>query len=525
MEQLNNATLPNNGQSMVVAERPLYERKESQLLVKVRQNFGIFGGISLLFGILFTLLFYKAYFGLNYLLFTFAMVALLRVTVNKLGLKMKVGTYFYYAGALLLALSSTLTTSIALLFFNTIGILLLLELSLLHQFYDNKHWDFMKYLQRMLVLPFVCIATLGMPFIDSISFLKKTKVLKNDKFRNIFLGLIISVPCLWIIISLLSSADLLFDMITSDIFDFSFSAVTLWPILMITFGFLACYCIICGSVSGVDKEEKKERKKADASIAITFMAILCLVYIVFCFIQVAYLFTDGLLTLPAGITYAEYARRGFFELLRVSIMNVSLILLCKTLFQESKVLRRIVLVMTLCTYIMIASATYRMLLYIGAYHLTFLRSCVLLALLIIALVLGGVIYAEYNKRFPLFQYCVAVVSICYICFSLSKPDYWIADYLVNQKEELNQQDIDYLVHSLSLDATPVVLPMLYEDYITRSNTVEDKGVDGHAFIYSPYSYNEYHYRVVQNTSNQGLRGFNYSKYLARKTADKYSKED
>lgn len=78
------------------------------------------------------------------------------------------------------------------------------------------------------------------------------------------------------------------------------------------FGFLACYCILCGFASKVGLQEKKALGKADASIAITFMTLLTLVYAVFCVIQVVYLFANGLLVLPDGFTFAEYARRGFF---------------------------------------------------------------------------------------------------------------------------------------------------------------------------------------------------------------------
>jgi hypothetical protein len=242
------------------------------------------------------------------------------------------------------------------------------------------------------------------------------------------------------------------------------------------------------------------------------------------------LFADGLFILPEEFTYAEYARRGFFELLAVAAMNVSLILICKALFQESKILRMIVTIITICTYIMIASATYRMILYISAYHLTFLRLFVLLSLLIIALVLGGIIVSEYKSQFPLFRYCVAVASVCYIIFSLAKPDYFIASYLINQYEQLDQEDIAYLTNDLSIDAAPVVLPLLVDEsrYNLDISTDDDNNYDREYALSdraSGYLIVDYYQKISTAYSNQEIRDFNYSNYLANQYAKKYPLED
>lgn len=519
MEQFNKE-LPVNQEAMKPAVVPFPEgRMESPLLTKVRHNFAVFGGISLIFGVCFTILFYKAGIGINTLLFTLIIIALMVVIMKKLSLPIKTGTKFYYAGAALLALSSTLTASEILLFLNVIGILLLLDLSLLHQFYEDQQWDFMKHCLRMLGLPFQCIITSVMPFIDCIQYMKHTKVFKNDKARNVFLGMILSLPFLWLVIALLASADLLFGKMTNNLFNLIFSADIFAVIIMVFLGFIICYCVICAALSKAGLKEKEARGKADASIAITFMTILSLVYLLFSGIQVFYLFAKGLFVLPDGFTYAEYARRGFFELLAVAILNVSLILICRALFQESRLLRLIITGMTICTYIMIVSATYRMLLYIGAYYLTFLRVFVLLSLLIIALILAGVIISEYKKSFPLFLYSVAVVTILYIAFSFSKPDYYIAGYLIDNKNNLDLEDMAYMTYDLSLDAAPLVITLLADDREWNADgTAENDNYDirdyddGYESIQNLV--NEYNRKIDNSRINQDIRDFNYSRYLA-----------
>lgn len=522
MEQLNNV-LPES-QEVKPADVNYVRKADSPLLNKVRQNFGIFGGISLAFGVLYALLFYKAGFGLNVTLFTTVMIILLTVMMNKLSIPMKKDTYFYYAGAFLLGVSSMLTASAELHFLNTIGTLFLLDLSILHQFHEDINWNFSKHFGKFISLPFRSIAAIGKPFMDSYYFLKNTKLIKNNRTKNIIIGVAVSLPFLWIVILLLSNADLLFQKITKSAFRFIFSPNIISVFLMIIFGFLVCYSIICGAASDSGRTEvEKSGKKADSAIAVTAMTLLCLVYALFCGIQFMYLFSNGLFTLPEGFTYAEYARRGFFELMVVTFINIILMLLCTTFFEENKALRIILIIMTACTYIMIASATYRMFLYIRAYHLTFLRLFVLLSLLIDVFVLAGIIVNIYKKSFPLFRYCVAVVSVCYIAFSFARPDYLIASYQISHDETIDGEDIVFFIRELSMDAAPVVLPLI-DDYEPKSISVNRENQYTYYSLDMIENYISSYYDDINATEkDKDIRSFNYSYYKAIQYKNKYLK--
>jgi hypothetical protein len=225
------------------------------------------------------------------------------------------------------------------------------------------------------------------------------------------------------------------------------------------------------------------------------------------------------MVLPDGFTFAEYARRGFFELLAVTVINIVLMLICSTVFRESKILRFILTGITVCTYIMIVSATYRMLLYISAYNLTFLRLFVLLFLLIDAIVLAGVIISEYRKEFPLFRYSVAAIVACYLIFSFAKPDYYIASYHINNKGNLNSEDIIYLTEELSSDAAPAVVPLLSDPESLNAKIKGIKGNDYENFISSDFlsaQTSRYYDRIKSKNTNRGIRDFNYSYYQAFK---------
>jgi len=460
---------------------------------RIRNRFGLFGGLSFIFGIAASALFYKAGIGLNSFIFTIIMVILLVIASRKLGIRITRGTCLYFAAAVLLGLSNMLTSSWRLQFLNSIGILLLLEVSLIRLFrYDNAK-SITEYLYHMVLVPIHALSSVWMLFSDANRFAKDKKIVKNEKLRNVLIGCVITVPILFVIIALLSSADMVFGKITRTMFERIFYSDIYVVAILTVFGTLLCYSLFCGA-SRESAAVISNNKKANPTIGITISSLLLIVYVTFCAIQVLYLFAGGLFTLPEEFTYSEYARQGFFELLAVTCLNIVLILVCVNVFDENKWLKGALAAVTACTYIMIASAAYRMFLYIGAYHLTFLRLFVLLFLLIDALLLAGVIISIYRRQFPLFEYSVAVISICYILFSFSKPDYYTAKYFLEHKEVITSEDITFLTSELSHDAAGVVVPFLKE----------------HPEYENDFFVKLYYKRAVDKSGKTNIRGYNRS---------------
>ena len=78
---------------------------------------------------------------------------------------------------------------------------------------------------------------------------------------------------------------------------------------------------------------------------------------------------------------------------------------------------------------------------------------VLWFLAVLMFIFFGVIYSIYRKDFGLFRYITAVVSVCYILFSFSRPDSLIAEYNISHAQEGEEMDVYYLM-TLSKDAAP-----------------------------------------------------------------------
>ena len=266
---------------------------------------------------------------------------------------------------------------------------------------------------------FASLGELGRPFQDAASYSRTHQSKEKRKIYYVLLGLLITLPLLMVVTALLGSADAVFREVTKGIWE-AINFENIFAVgFRIVFWFLAVYMLMANLCNRSVREEVKDHRSGEPLIAITITAILSLLYLFFSWIQIVYLFL-GKMQLPEGYTYATYAREGFFQLLAVAILNLIIVLLCMAFFRESKVLKGILTVMSLCTFVMIASSGLRMVLYIQSYNLTFLRILVLWGLALLTLLFAGVMISIYRESFPLFRCGHLPLSGPFLCPSGSE---------------------------------------------------------------------------------------------------------
>ncbi|MDE7428515.1 MAG: DUF4173 domain-containing protein, partial [Lachnospiraceae bacterium] len=349
------------------------------------------------------------------------------------------------------------------------------------------------------------------PFGEMVSYFdaqKQEKTSKKNNFPAILIGVAIAIPLLIFMTMLLASADIVFDKILVSITE----VLNIWTITKILFLMTVVFFSSYGTFAALCKksvrEEPRERTLFDPIIAIIITSLLCVLYVFFSVIQILYLFI-GNMELPAGYTYAGYAREGFFQLLAVCIINLIIVLTCLYLFRESKVLKAILTVICACTFIMIFSSALRMIMYINSFALTFLRVFVLWSLAVIFFLMAGITATIFWKRFPLFLYGMVTITVFYITLSFSHPDYLIARY------DLSHDSDRYYLGKLSTDAAPAILDPSINPYFTdiQEALVEPYNADEY---YDLYWVQDYYYSAEKLTKNMHLRNFNFSLYRAQK---------
>lgn len=119
------------------------------------------------------------------------------------------------------------------------------------------------------------------------------------------------------------------------------------------------------------------------------VALLAALYLLFFVSQLQY-FTGGFLgVLPQKYTVAEYARQGFFELLRIASVNLGVLVVCQKLarngMENSRVLRWFAMVLMACNLLFVAIASSKLGLYISCFGLTPKRVLAAYAIVVVAL--------------------------------------------------------------------------------------------------------------------------------------------
>ncbi|GKX67194.1 DUF4153 domain-containing protein [Inconstantimicrobium mannanitabidum] len=483
--------------------------EETKGIKIIKENSLFFILLSVVFGIFCTVCLYKSLSGINIPLLVIVWMFCCMTALNKLEIKIPRISYLYMTAIMLFSISTIFTTSSFSLFFNASSIIFFGYMLLQRNFYETRNWQLLGFLLDILNMIVQVIANIFTPF-SHLAACRKKKVAKESKFKYVIIGLIISIPLVMIVLSLLISADSIFSQMFASIFE-NINFEDLFGISFVFgIGSIGFYAVLAGFASQQNSDNLINIRKGEPVIAITVTSILTLIYLMFSLIQIKYLFIGGVNSLPAGFTYSNYARSGFFQLVFVSIINFGLVLLCISVFKESKVLKALLLIISLCTYVMIASSVYRMLLYVAAYHLTFLRVLVLWFLAVLTVLMTGIIVTIFYEKFNLLRFSLIVVLSFYMVFSYAKPDKIIAEYNISHINRLTYSDVSYMLNNLSYDAAPAISKIDLSKVNMHTESKQTLNSD----------FQEYFERVKKDYNDRGIRGFNFSSYEANKAVPK-----
>lgn len=512
------------------------KKPDTEQTKSLKENFGILGLASFLYACFYTLCMYKNGSGITYPFFLAGSLWFYCFCMKKLGISLKKDSIFYMISIFLLGLSTFCTADYKIIAMNKTGIWVLTISFLLHQFYMDKNWTFGRYTGYVIAAVFGSIGEIARPFLDFAGYRKSHGKKGRGVMFYILIGLCFSIPLLAIVWILLMSADKVFNNMTIQIVGKLDIGNIIGISFMTIFMFFMAYCIMSYLCKKEFSEESRKKIQMESLIAITVTLPITLLYAVFSVVQIVCLFLGNIdLT---KFTYSEYAREGFFQLLLICVLNLVLVLAGHAYFKENIWLKVILAVMSGCTYIMIASSAYRMVLYIKHYYFTFLRIFVLWSLLVLFILLTGVIISIFVKKFPLFKYSMIVVTVCYLLLSFARPDYWIARFNVaNMGDNKNEffdadayQDFGYLSR-LSADAAPALAEYFAKEGFAMEDAEKgvkererwEAGESGYLSYYDLYggwrdeedSWGYYYLgRIYESYDRMGIRRFNLSKYIA-----------
>lgn len=463
-----------------------------------KQKYRQISVVGILFAAIFVICMYKNMNSYTYVICVAAYLLCMKAVFRYLQISLKRENYICGVIMILAALSTAFTGNWQIHGINHLLVLIGMLVFTLLGYMDMQGKDLIQWLRYLVLLGCETLIS-SVQSLDHIKYWRENCEEKNSNLKYVALGLLCGIPLVCIIMLLLVSADDVFAAMLKHVLQLNWIGQGILIFLVFLIAFCGFYGVAYGGMKTSLRQIPKKEEKGEPVVAITVSVMVAVIYLIFCFVQVRYLFLGGIWQLPEKFTYAQYARQGFFQLLFVSLLNYLMVLVGKYRFRENKTLRRLLLLISACTYVMMASSFYRMILYVKAYHLTFLRIVVLYFLVSLAVLFALLLASMYVDKVKLLRSTILTAAAFYLVFAFAKPDYWVACYNMAVEPEMSSYEWNLLAEELSIDAAPVLWEFVPEEEETFYGNVVKQN---------------YKETIEEQYEEISLRKFNLSVYLA-----------
>jgi hypothetical protein len=241
-----------------------------------------------------------------------------------------------------------------------------------------------------------------------------------------------------------------------------------------------------------------------------------LLFLAFVIVQFQYFFGGEANITLEGYTYAQYARKGFSELVTVAVISLMLFMGLSTITKrenekQGSIFSAFGIGLVALVTVILASSFQRLKLYEIAYGFTQLRTYTHVFIIWLGLLLAAVVVLELFKRHRHFAFTALLASVGFIVtLNILNVDAFIVRQNVYRAQTGENLDIAYLA-SLSEDAVPP-LSTLYEQKQGSGELQEAiaGAIACHAVAHEEYDYENHSWR------NFTWQSFHLSRYLAQK---------
>ncbi|GMT96654.1 hypothetical protein KH5H1_07730 [Corallococcus caeni] len=279
-------------------------------------------------------------------------------------------------------------------------------------------------------------------------------------------GLLLTLPVLFVFGLLLDSADGVFSSTMQRLLSFDLGL----DVVVARIAGVAFSACVAAGVLGHALRRRAVKELGDAEVTaatprLGFIEALMLIFavdalfFVFAAFQVAYLFVGDASSPASGYSFAEYARRGFFELVVVSALTLALVMaLNRWTRRETRVAQTVfragTSLMVALTLVILASAMRRLSLYEDAFGYTLLRvhTHVFMVALGAALAWRAVTLWWKPERFAVGAFATALGSVLVLNFL--NPEAFIVRHNLERSARTGGSLDTEMFFDLSADAVP-----------------------------------------------------------------------
>lgn len=301
----------------------------------------------------------------------------------------------------------------------------------------------------------------------------KEKGFSIRSLAPVFRGLLFALPVLWFLSILLSSADPYFSRWLTDLFQFlkieNLSEYLFRAFYIVVFTYIIAAVYLVALIKSrkeqlIGEKEPWLKPLVGFGEAATVLISVNLLFSAFVFVQFKYFFggAANIVDNQNGLTFAEYARRGFAEMVFVAVISLLLFIALSTIGkrqknQQQKWFSGLGIWLFALVAIILVSAYERLLLYESVYGFSRLRTYAHVFMIWLGLLLLAVVILEMLRKQRAFAVAVLMVALGYAAsLSFLNVDGFIARANIQRAELGHEFDIPYLA-SLSEDAIPALL--------------------------------------------------------------------
>lgn len=292
-------------------------------------------------------------------------------------------------------------------------------------------------------------------------------VVKNRAVLSVLYGLGGAIPALCILIPLLASSDAAFEGLlrrvdASTVIECLVAVLTGAGLFLLLFSRMISLEHCTGS-----SPRTGTFRGLDPVIVGVFLSAVGAAYLLYLFSQLAYVFSAFRGLLPEDFTVAQYARRGFFEMCRIVLLNLCMVLLGARFCRRredgklSGMIRALLVFLCLFSAAMVAAALSKMILYVRSFGMTRLRLLTSVFMVFLGIVVVLAALRLFLPRLPLWKLAVTVGTVCLLTVGFVNVDRVVASYNVRayQTGALDTVDMKTL-EDLSDAAVPYLTELL-----------------------------------------------------------------
>lgn len=438
------------------------ETPRAESVLKQASSVGI---TSLALGLCFNYFFYAKAPGISFPLYIGLVLLGLWVIAANAHRPLNKETFWLLMPLLFFSAMVSMRSSALLTFLNIIAsvalLLLIAELSFAGRVRNFSVGDYIK----TLFLPFKFIRPLFRTLSDMVA--SRGDGEERTMLRQIAKGIVLALPLLFIFLLLFASADLIFQKYLRYFIDIGPQTfIRLLIVTIATLAFIGAYSYIFLKRDKISLPQESALHSGLGRIEISvLLGLVNLLFFTFILVQLAYLFGGENNISAQGFTYAEYARRGFFELMTVAVISFVLLWTLENYEvrgdERGKVFAVTAGALTLQVMVIMFSAFTRLRLYEEAFGFTALRlyshAFIILLAVIFLLLLNKIFLDRRERAFALYSFISIVLFLA--AMNMLNPDAWIVRRNIERFQKTGKLDVYYL-SQLSDDAIPESIKVL-----------------------------------------------------------------